>query len=476
MTKVMLISPYSYTAKEINEPTQFPPVGLAYIAAYLESNGVECRILDANLYKLGHQEMFAKVVEYDPDIVGMSVNIAFIKEVIRLSKDIKSKLNKKVILGGPSSLGNVEYVLTHSLADCIVRGEGELVFWNVVRNNAKNLEEIKGISFLKDGKVVSNQKEELIKDVDSIPFPAYHLLPDLKLYRNRSRKHPIATIVTSRGCPYSCTFCLSANTGWRPRSPENVVREIETLVKNYGVKQIDILDDNFTLNAERAENILDLITEKKLNLVISFPNGVRADRLSENLVHKMKIAGVYRVGIGIESGRQSIVDGVKKSLRLEKVRECIKWFRKEGIIVCGFFMFGLPGEDIQAMEQTIKFANEVDPHFANFGVTVPLPGTQLYNMLKDGGHLIEDTQEGVTSGYYSIKEGHYTMGNLKPEDILKIQKKAYKKFYFRPKKMIELAFTIRSLRELRWTIEMSLPLLKGIFLPNGKKNSTSSAN
>ncbi|MBI1935291.1 radical SAM protein [Candidatus Woesearchaeota archaeon] len=470
--KVMLVSPYSYTAKEINEPTQFPPVGLAYVAAYLESKGVECSILDANLYKLGHEEMFSKVEAYNPDIVGISVNIVFIKEVIRLSKDIKKRLNKTVILGGPSSLGNLDYLLGNSLADCMVRGEGEHVFWNVVSNNAKNLEDIKGISFMKDGIVVSNPKEELIKDVDAIPFPAYHLLPDLKLYRSRSRKHPVATIVTSRGCPYSCVFCLSANTGWRPRSPENVLKEMEMLVEKYGVKQIDILDDNFTLEFKRAEKILDMIIEKKWKIAISFPNGVRADRLTENLVHKMKLAGVYRVGIGIESGRQSIVDGIKKSLKLEHVRECIKWFRKESIIVCGFFMFGLPGEDMASMEETIQFANEVDPHYANFGVTVPLPGTQLYKTLKDGGHLIEDTQEGITTGYYSIKGGHYSMGDLKPEDVLTIQKKAYKKFYFRPKKMLELALTIRSLRELKWTIGMSMPLLKGIFTPNGKKNAS----
>ena len=462
--KVMLISPYPYETKEINEATHYPPMGLAYAASYLEEKGLICNILDANLFRLGFHELMAKIKEFNPDLIGITANIAFIREAMSISKESKN-MGKYVLIGGPSSMGNTEYILNNSNADAVISGEGEVVMWNFINviNHNRDFDELRGISCIKRGAFIRNEKEEPIQDVDNIPFPAYHLLPNLGLYESRSRKHPVAPIVTSRGCPYQCSFCLSQNTGWRPRSPENVLREIEMLVNKFGVRQIDILDDNFTLDAKRAERILDMIIAKKWNLAIAFPNGLRADRLTENIVHKMKLAGVYKTGIGIESGEQEIVTRSKKGLILERVNQAVNWFRKEGIIVFGFFMFGLPGETKESMEKTIKFAKKLNPHYANFGVTVPLAGTTLYNELKDAGHLDEDTEEGIKTGYYSIKEGYYNTGNLKKEEIYEFSKKAYRDFYFRPSKIWDMVKTIKSYRELKWTMATSWPLIKGVF-------------
>src|SRR3989344_2917030 len=466
INKVMLIYPFPYKTKEINEATHYPPMGLAYAAGYLESKGMECKILDANLFRMSFDEIIEEVKKFNPDLVGITSNIAFVREATAISKECKEGLNKYVLIGGPSSAGDAEKILIDSNADAVIKGEGEIVMWGFIEaiNKNKDISKLAGISCIKKDKFIQNAPPEPVEDVDSLPFPAYHLLPDLDLYDSRSRKHPVAPIVTSRGCPYQCSFCLSQNTGWRPRSPENVLKEIEMLVTKFKVKQIDILDDNFTLKFDRATEILDKIIEKNWDISIAFPNGVRADRLTKELVYKMKLAGVYKTGVGIESAEQEILNNVKKGLRIEQVRTAVKWFREEEIIVFGFFMFGLPGETMETMEKTLEFAKEINHHSANFGVTTPLPGTTLYNELKEKNQLEEDTQEGISTGFYSIKGGHYGTDKLSREDISEFAKKAYKGFYFRPSKLIDMAKSIKTYKEFKWTVSMSWPLVKGIFL------------
>ncbi len=456
----LFITPFPQSAKVIMEASQLPPIGLAYTASYLESKGIKCWILDANLLQMEQNQVLTNILDLDPDLVGISFNVATVKEAISLAFESK-RMGKKVIMGGPSSKGELQSILEKSNADCIVCGEGEIVTWNLIQSEF-DLSNVKGIAYLDNGKAVHTPEEEKIKDLDSLPFPAYHLLPKLKKYRNRSRRHPIAPMVTSRGCPYGCSFCGSANSGWRSRSPENVVAEIEYLITNFGVRQVDILDDNFSLNIQRAEKICDMIIDKKLSILITFPNGLRADRLTEQLVEKMAKAGVYRTGIGIESGDQGIVDNINKSLKLEKAKLAFEWLRKNKIVTFGYFQFGLPGETKESMQKTLEFALEANPNWANFGVTTPLPGTPLHNELKEKGKLGFAEDEGIDSGFYSVKTGHYDTGDVTMEDIMKFQKMAWKKFYFRPGKILDLLNTMRSYRELEWTVSLTLPILKGV--------------
>lgn len=456
----LFVTPYPQSAKVIMEASKLPPIGLAYTASYLESKGIKCWIIDANLLKMKENMVLTNIIELDPDLVGISFNVATVKEAINLAFESK-RLGKKVIMGGPSSKGELHSILEKSKADCIVRGEGEIVTWNLIKSDF-DLKDTKGIAYIENGKVVHTPEEEKIKDVDSLPFPAYHLLPKLKLYKNRSRRHPIAPMVTSRGCPYGCSFCGSANSGWRARSPENVVAEIEYLINNFGVRQIDILDDNFSMNIERAEKICDMIADRKLDILITFPNGLRADRLTERLVEKMARAGVYRTGIGIESGDQKIIDGINKSLKLEQVKKAMGWLRKNHIVTFGYFQFGLPGETKESMQKTLEFALEANPNWANFGITTPLPGTPLYNELKSKGKLNVNEDEGIESGFYSVKSGHFDTNDITMADVMKFQKMAWKKFYFRPGKILDLMNTMRSYRELEWTVSLTLPILKGV--------------
>ena len=431
--RALFVTPYPRAAKVIMEASHLPPLGLAYTAAFLESKGIVCSIIDANLLQLSEEDVLTKIRDSDPDLVGISFNVATVKEAIFLARASK-QLGKRVIMGGPSSKGELKNILEKSGADCIVRGEGEIVTWNLLASDFA-LADVKGIAYLANGTVVHTPEEEKIKDLDALPFPAYHLLPDLDLYHNRSRRHPIAPMLTSRGCPYGCSFCGSAYTGWRPRSPENVVREITYLMKKFGVRQVDILDDNFSMNLERAEEICDLIIAQKLDILITFPNGLRADRLTERLVEKMAQAGVYRTGVGIESGDQRIVNNINKSLKLEQVKLALSWLRKHNIVSFGYFQFGLPGETKESMQRTIDFALEVNPNWANFGITTPLPGTPLYKELQKQGKLTVLEDEGIDTGFYSVKEGHYDPGDVTMEEVMRSQQMAWGKFFFWPRKI-----------------------------------------
>ncbi len=468
---VVFVNPLPHYAKDINVTTSYPPLGLAYMASFLESKGIKCQVIDACMLKMDNDEVFKKIVELKPALVGISTNVVTIKEGCELSKKIKEVLCIKVILGGAYATSTIEKILEKSRADCIIFGEGESIIWNLVEKEF-DLPNTKGIAYLEEGKVRVNPREAPIDNLDDLPFPAWHLLPNLRLYKSKSRRTPVAPMFTSRGCPYQCIFCSSSSKNsvfgprFRIRSPENIVAEIEYVTQKFGVKQIDILDDNFTLDMERAEKICDLIIEKNIDISISFPNGVRADRLTRELVRKMKLAGTYRVGIGIESGDEEILKFLKKSLDLKTVITAIKWFREENIIVSGFFMLGIPHDTPETMQKTIDFAIKANPHIANFSMAVPLIGTEMYEIVKREGNLLKSTEEGLSTGYNAITEGYFEFNGLKKEDVLKYQRLAYKKFYLRPSKILELLLSIRTIEELRWLVSTSLPLLKGIFSIN----------
>lgn len=471
ISRTVFVNPFPYYAAGINEATVYPPLGLAYFAAWLRKKGVESRVIDANILEKTNDVVFGEIAEFDPQLIGISSNIVTAQAGEELAKMIKEKYpNKLVVFGGPYASNVVEKLLTRSGADCIIRGEGELTLLELVEKGGA-FETIRGVSYLKDGKLIQNPEAAKIQNLDDLPFPAYDLLPPLNLYRSRSRYTPMAPMMMTRGCPFGCIFCSSAHTAnsvfgnaIRKRSPENIVSEIRMLSEQFGVRQIDFLDDNFSHDMIYAEKVMDAIIDAQLPVVFNFQNGLRADRLNEKLISKMKKAGVIKVGIGIESGDQHIVDLAKKSLVLERVRDSIKLLRKHGIIVIGFFMLGLPGETKESMEKTIQFAKETNPHMANFSVVLPLPGTELFRMVEEANAFVKNVEDGAHTGFYS-QMFYYKWGDITPELVFQYQKKAYNEFYFRPLKIMDLLSTIQSWNELKWTLSSAKNISQAIKIP-----------
>lgn len=459
--KIAFVNPYPYYAKGTNEATLYPPLGLAYLSSVLEKQNIECRIIEGAAYRLTPQEIYRQIREFKPDAVGITSNIITARAAIELGIGVRKRFPHQLLLfGGPYATAEDEYVLKMTHGDVVVRGEGEATIVDIVRN-IRDISLVKGVTYRTGKHIIRIPTRELIEDLDSIPFPAYHLLPDFRYYRSRSRREPIGFLLSSRGCPYGCIYCNKNIFGkrFRMRSAANVLTEIELLVGRYNVKQIDILDDNFTLYVARAEQIFREVIKRNIHVLFNFQNGIRADRLTPGLVKTMKQAGVYKAGIGIESGDPKIQKIIKKSLSLARVTRAVKMLRREGIIVVGFFMIGIPGENRDTIEKTIRFAIDVNPHIANFSVVVPLPQTELYDMVKKGGTFLTPMHQGANTGYYS-GDFSFEYGDLNPEFIRTYAAYAYRKFYLRPSKILDILTSIKSLGELRWMVNTAKPLLR----------------
>ena len=244
-------------------------------------------------------------------------------------------------------------------------------------------------------------------------------------------------------------------------SSQKLLLEAENIAKEkYNIKHIHFEDDNLTFDIKRFEEILDKLIKENIKIKWDTPNGVRADRLTPELIKKMKKAGVYKVGIGVESGSPRILEKIKKSLDLDKVKESVSLLKKEGILVSAFFMLGLPGDNEESMKQTIGFAKELNPYIANFAVTVPLPGTDLYDLINKKGNFSNN----LKGGFYNISGSHYEIEGLDSKVVEEYLSKAYKEFYFRFSKFIEFLVNTRSYSEFRWLFFTSLPFLKRLIL------------
>lgn len=468
MKKVSLIAPYPYYAKGTNNATVYPPLGLLGIGTFLKRKGLDVQIIDANVLKISVEDVVKKIKLFNPDFVGIQLNVITARSGIEISAIIRKDLNPRIILGGPFTPNNFKRLLEDSKADCIVIGEGEITFWELCRS--KSLKDVQGISYIKNDNIEFTPQRPLIKNINELPFPDFSLVPELKLYKSRSRKKPFAPVFTSRGCPYKCTFCSSSSKQspfrniFRARSPENVIEEIIYLKKSFGIKQIDILDDNFTFDIKRASKILDLIVAKNIDIAINLQSGVRADKLTKDLVHKMKLAGVYKLNIGIESANPDMLHSIKKGLNLNDVSNAVKWCNDEGLITVGLFMIGFLKDTAKTIEQTIDFAIDLNPTQASFSLFLPLPGTELYGeVIKLQGDYskndLGDSQVGFLGG--SI---NYEPPNIKRAEILKYQKLAFNRFYFRTGKIFETVRSIGSWHEFLWLVQTSFSIFREIIM------------
>jgi anaerobic magnesium-protoporphyrin IX monomethyl ester cyclase len=419
--RVCLINPPRIQPKAWGKPNVFPPIAMASVAAVLEKEGHQVSIidsptegwenlleLDATKYRVGlSAEVIAKLIrDWRPDIVIVEIpfsgwsKTAF--EVVTIAKNVNRDI--VVVLFGLHPSSRPEACLKDSEADFAVVGEPEVTISELaeaLQNKENNFKSIDGLAFREKGKVVLTAKRAFIQDLDTLPLPARHLLP-MKVYAEAVKQNPLrgeitkpyTIVITSRGCPFNCVFCTHCivwGKQWRPRSPRNVVDEVEHVIKTYGIKQIDFADDNMTWNRDRMAQICDLIVERGLRFDWFTPNGVRADTLDEELLRKMKRAGCKKIRLAPESGVQRVVtDIAKKNLDLKKVEDAIVAAKKVGIKVGCFFVMGLIGETKADIEETIRYAYKLKSLGAEsfiFSIAMPLYGTAFYEQAKAGGYI-----------------------------------------------------------------------------------------
>jgi len=447
-SKFLLIYP-PYTLKEVfgklsGVGSMQQPLGIGYLGAVLEQSGCQVKIIDAPPLGWGIKRIVAEAKKFLPDFIGISASTVDFNKAVKLARTLKKSAKVPIIIGGPHVTALPKEVMDFSCFDIGVIGEGEETLVEVVQASMKkgSLRKVAGIVFRDKRKIVRTSPRPFIKNLDNLPFPARHLMPPLSVYHPTPatyRKFPVGTMITSRGCPYQCTFCSREVFGnqWRFRSPESVVREMAVLISEFGAAEIRLWDDTFNADPERVLAICRLIIKKGLD----FPWTclARVDQVSQPMLALMKKAGCWQISYGIESGNEKILVSTNKGITKKMVKEAVEATARVGIQSFGFFILGLPGETKETMAETIEFAKSLSLNAANFTMATPYPGTELWALAKKRGFLKKIAYEKMVVNL--PKKFSFAPEGLKPETILEYEKKAYKEFYRDP------SFVLRQLRK-----------------------------
>ncbi len=364
----------------------YPSLGLGYLAAVAEQEGHECAIFDFGLRPhVPVEEEVKAVIDFKPDLIAFTSMTTSYYSVEKAARLLKEALGVPIIIGGPHATTLPDLTLQNPNIDYLVYGEGEITWREFLRAFSAGdtrFGKIQGLWFKdEDGNIVEGGKSPLVPNLDMLPFPARHLF-DLEAYPlfapNGER---MITILSSRGCPYNCSFCFKGIVGrtYRQRSPENIVAEIEEVMEKYGTRNFYFIDDLFTIDVRRLGKILDYMIER--NLDIRFRCLARVDRVTPELLAKMYRAGCRQIHYGIESGNPEVLRRTAKHINLDQVKQAVKWTEEAGIAAKGYFILGLPGDNDQTIMETIEFAASLPLTEAMFSIATPFPGTKLWEEL-----------------------------------------------------------------------------------------------
>ena len=409
-----------------------PILGLACIAAPLVKAGNDVTILDLNLYDNPKQILTGKLKELKPDVIGLTATTAVVHKIVDIAKTVREMLpGVTIVAGGPHPTAVPEDLLKNSDIDIVVSGEGDRIFKCIVES--QNLKEIPNIYYKDNGQVAhSNILNDGIKDLDALEFPAYFLydIPKYIMPKIFARKSPLAAMETSRGCYSHCVYCNKNIHGYklRQKSPGRVVDEMEYLLK-LGFNEIHIIDDVFTADMKRAYDICEEILRRGLRFPWYPRGGIRVDRVNKELLAIMKRAGCYRIPFGIESGSQRVIDVVKKRITLEQAENAVRFAKEAGLEVECYFMIALPTETKEDILKSINFAKKLDPDYVKFAITLPFPGTEMFDEMMKSNRI----KSFCWSDYkFAAARNVYEHDNLSWKEINHLYDKCHRDFYLRP--------------------------------------------
>lgn len=453
--KIVLVVPPSHTHYVVQ------PIGLGYLAAALRKQGFhDILLVDSLKEKLDLKKLTARLSQLQPAVIGFqsySYDYGTVVKGVRAVK--KSVPQAVVILGGPHvSATNTAVLEEIPVLDFAFSGEGEvglpLLLRRLLKDEKIELPEIPGLVYREGGKVLLNPRA-VITDLDALGFPAWDLMVPAEYPDSPQggfyRQFPIASISTTRGCPYQCTFCGSAvNMGrkLRFRSITLVLEEMRMLYHEYGVREFHIIDDMFNIKKERVQLFCDGIREHKLDINYTFPNGLRLNLLDREMLRMMKASGAYAFNVGIESGSQRILDKMKKDLTLELIEEKVNLVNEAGLDPCGFFVTGFPGETAADIKATIRFAKKLKLKRAHFSNFLPLPGTEATRLLIENKEIEKPAWDTL---FYS--KVPYAPKGLTKKKLKSLQRRAYLEFYLRPSILYKMLRDIKSFNHLKLTLK-----------------------
>jgi anaerobic magnesium-protoporphyrin IX monomethyl ester cyclase len=431
--QITFVNPPYPTGSHRHPP--FIPLGIGYLAAILEKNGYDVNVIDCQALKLTLNEVENELYKRQPDIVGLTSTTLTYKPALEIIKVAKKALpNCLTIIGG----SHVTFWDDEALEECpqldvVVRKEGENTLLELVQRleAGKNFDDVLGITYRKNGKIAKTEDRPYIEDLDSLPYPAFHLFP-LKQFNKYG--NIIFPVMTSRGCVFWCEFCTAVRMfgrRYRMRSPKKVVDEIEYLYKKYGEKQYTFYDDAFTVDQDRTKEICNEILRRGLK--IKWDCETRVDMVSKDLLQKMKEAGCIAVWYGVEAGSQRMIDAMGKGFTANQTRKAFKAAKEVGLITIASVVFGFPGETRESAWETVKLVEEIDPDDIGYYIATPYPGTPMADYVKKMGWLrVTDFDK------YDTATPIFELPTLSMQEVREIREQAFHRFYLRPRYVLRM--------------------------------------
>jgi len=441
-------------AAPLNRYIQNVPLNYIHLAAWLRTQGHDSIVLDGVFDEVTPHYIDRVIREKEITTVGLGcMTCEFPQAIAEAARLKREHPGLKIVFGGAHPSGDPEGCLRSGVVDFVVVGEGEIPLTRLLGalRDGRNPQDIQGVWLMRDGAVIPGGSAE-IPVVDDLPRPAYDLLDLERYFRLDSPWHfpksqRAVQFITERGCPYQCSYCHEIHTKkFRGISAEIVLDQMEWLVREYNVGEFMIVDDIFNFDLERAKTICRGIVDRGLRIHLQFPNGVRGDRFDEELVDLMKRAGTHYMAVAIETVSQKYQKLVRKNLKIPLARRTIDWARKYGIEVSGFFMIGFPGETREEIRATLDFAVEAPLDSIFVSIVAPFRGTRLRTDMLTGafGQLNADGVNALDQLFPQVHNAALPAGLL-----LGLQRRAYWRFYSKPRSLMTLVSRMTNVRNIR---------------------------
>ena len=438
------------------------PIFLAYSAAQLKAAGFNVAYIDSVIQDFDFDRTMVEVKRVNPDVIFMETTTPSIEADYKSLIALKDATAARIIVGGPHATYFHKLVLEEcSAIDIVIRHEFDAKIAKVV-SNLNDLANVTGITYRKGDEIIDNGNGEMAENLDAVPFPDRDIVPWHWYLEAWYSRRPFMNMMTSRGCPYHCAFCLWPQSMYghkqRFRSLNNVFAEIGMLVKRYGVRELNIDDGTFTTRRERVLEFCRRLRKEKYDLIWTC-NG-RVDNIDDEMLGEMRRAGCKLIRLGVESGSQEVLNQIHKGLTLKQIEDGVRMVKRSGIQALGGFMFGFPYDTRESVEQTIAFAKKLSPDQVQFSINMCYPGTSLYEYALENNLILAK----------SFKEFDMTYGpvvktiNMARSDLENILARAYKEYYFRPIFFIQTLFNIKDIDEFRRVLRSLTSLVKTIRL------------
>lgn len=423
-----------------------PPISLLTVASILEKEGIEVQVIDMDAEQLSYDQTLEKLRRFSPDLLGFTLSTYTFAPILKYIKQFKKDTSLPIIVGGVQVALYPEETFSHEEIDYLLIGEAEIPLPQFIRafERGQGFEGIKSIGYRENGRVIIDTTKQYVKNVDDNPWPARHLINNELYYNILTKRKNFTAMISARGCPYRCTFCDQKATMYRNRSPRSFVDEIKYNVQSFGIHEFDIYDSTFTANKKRVLEICELITTEKVD--VSWTIRSRVDSVNNEVLKALKLAGCHTIMYGIESSNEEILKKMNKDISVAEIRRIINESKQIGLDLLGFFMFGYPGETRETIEETIAFSLDLPLDYAQYAVMVPQPNTEIYEYyMKRWGKDFWAEYTLDTSINERIELVDTEVTRQEASELLRV---AYKKFFYRPKIILNRLFKLRSFGEL----------------------------